>query len=733
MNMNRTGRIASTIEKRRPLTQKIESVEANLRSLATVLDKLEQQRNQLLTRVDDPNVAGLKEIDFSRILLSIVAELEALGKLKARFSRQNLNLGVVGIARQGKSRLLRSLTGLSAAEIPDGDKGHCTGVRSTIYHIADGVPYGMVWFHSEQSFLDDVIAPYYDKLGLGAKPMTIEEFSRTLPSLPSNLAKDPIYKAMYDYLGKYHENLAKYRQMLGASPLKISHNQIREYVAQDNLAGNRVYFNYLAVQKVSIFCTFPKTYGQIALVDMPGLGDTGVGAEERLIELLGQEVDAVLFVRLPKSTGDDWFPLDLNLYGTAKNALKDRLPINKWSFMILNRTDRSSGKGDNSEQCKFMASKLEQTPIDVVKPVIIANCADEEEASTKILDRVLDYLAANIESLDKEYASSCQEGLWRLQRAVSVELDKARNALEHKVPTAEEDETFEELFEELWEDLTGGLEALVAEFRGQSDDEDGYFQEQVKAAIALCKADTGIPSELKEIKKRRDSMGSYGKAYHQYLDEIRTHLTQHFLSLDVGLNRAIEQAKARVAQVLIEQGRLGDLTEARGADFIKVMAQQLPENQNKLKRGFQLLSSFELSFRGLIQHRIRKHLDNLTPDANAIPLSDSRNEEELQKEIQENLQILHAEAVDKCKIALESMLGEPTLAALVIVEEFVDQVLRAKGMLRQWRLFLKKEKSKVWSDKFAEQNEQSENRRVWLNLVERPAAANQLESMRFLD
>lgn len=70
MNITRTARIASIIEKRRPLAQKIEGVEANLKSLVSALRNLEDNRNQLLTRIDDANVIGqLKEIDFSTIQL----------------------------------------------------------------------------------------------------------------------------------------------------------------------------------------------------------------------------------------------------------------------------------------------------------------------------------------------------------------------------------------------------------------------------------------------------------------------------------------------------------------------------------------------------------------------------------------------------------------------------------------------------------------------------------------
>ena len=179
MNTNRTTHIASIIEQRRPLAHQIKVVEDNLRTLVSKLRHLEEYRNQILLQIDDQNVIGsLKEIDCLTIQRNIEAELLALNKLRVRFSRDTLNIGVIGRARQGKSRLLQSLTGLTSAEIPDGDRQHCTGVRSTIHHNTGVETYGEVWFHSEQSFLNEVVAPYYEKLRLGFKPTNLEAFAR---------------------------------------------------------------------------------------------------------------------------------------------------------------------------------------------------------------------------------------------------------------------------------------------------------------------------------------------------------------------------------------------------------------------------------------------------------------------------------------------------------------------------------------------------------------------------
>lgn len=95
---SRSAQIAQIIQKRRPLAQKIETVETNLKSLSADLRKLEKQRDQLLDRVDDSSVIGrLREIDFFAIQRSIDNELVTINSLWSRFSRNTLNIGVVGL------------------------------------------------------------------------------------------------------------------------------------------------------------------------------------------------------------------------------------------------------------------------------------------------------------------------------------------------------------------------------------------------------------------------------------------------------------------------------------------------------------------------------------------------------------------------------------------------------------------------------------------------------------
>ncbi|MEH2256521.1 GTPase domain-containing protein [Nostoc sp.] len=730
--MNRTEKINSIISKRKPLNEKLKKVQKNLVLLNSEIHKLEKLQQttaeKLSTIPGDPQfLQALQEIDFSKIKTEITIELKDLEKLSSRFARNTLNLGVVGIARQGKSRLLQSLTGLSTTEIPDSDKGFCTGARCTIHHRPEVATYGIVYFHSEQTFLNEIIRPYFEKLRLGAAPDTLAEFALPLPPLPDEL-DDAVSKAQYRYLEKYHTNLDKYQSLLlEAQNKQIQKHEIREYVAQNDSEGNHIYFKYMAVQKVELFCEFPNTdIGNIALVDMPGLGETGIGAEEQLIKILGEEVDAAIFVRFPKSTGDDWDVKDVELYSTANKAL--RLPIKEWSFMVLNKHKN----GENLELCEYFAKSLDKQVIEVVKPIIIANCADPTEAKTKILDQILDYLIKNLERLDLDYSNFCYQELLRIHNAVSTELEKARRALgelSRMGNDAIEVPDFRPLFSSVWGQLTNKLEELLKEIR-----EDAYkgeistiFQNQLEQIEEACdqSREYVIPEKV-QIEMLRNQLKSYDSAYSEYLHKCRTHLSREFLKIDAGLEELINDVKSKVTNVLVDAdgGMLGSLTDQREAEFLEYMADNLPEHPSlqRIKEGFEILSNFKISYRNLFQHRIRQHLNCLTPDLTARLKNNPDAEDVLMK-----IDRFYDQGLSLCLQELEKFSTEPADAAFGIVEEFVDQVLRSDGAEQGWERFYYQERAQVWDNKFAQERKLNGIRQDWLNAIERVAQYNKRE------
>ena len=125
----RTKQIQAIVAQRLPLREKIASVEQNLRSeampsglsLAHSLDTLSQNRDRLVSQVEDLESQKLQQLNFQQLQTQIQSQLAGLDLLKNRFNRDTINIGVIGRAGQGKSRLLQSLTGLSSNEIPTGD------------------------------------------------------------------------------------------------------------------------------------------------------------------------------------------------------------------------------------------------------------------------------------------------------------------------------------------------------------------------------------------------------------------------------------------------------------------------------------------------------------------------------------------------------------------------------------------------------------------------------------
>ncbi len=750
-SMSRAKQIEDIIKQRSPRVEKIRVVENNLNVIADALSGLEKRRQQLIVEVQDPNISDrLKKMDFYPIRDQVRRERDSLEKLRLRLSRDTLNLGVVGLMGQGKSTFLQTISGLTNDVIPALRGGACTAVRSTICH-QEGETYADVSVHSQESFLKEVIAPYYQELSLGDAPQTLDDFARSLPDFSGG---DATLASMYEHLKRdYHDPLPQYRHLLqSGSPRKLQQvpkEQIYQYVSQPrNDQGDLKTFDHLVVREVKIFCPFPnQEVGKIALVDVPGLGDTRLGDEQLILETLGQEVDLVLFVRRPDPLRYGWEKRDTDLYKTAYQALNN---LENRSFMILNHV--SGNNDDNWSACQKHQATIADKHINVFQ-CEIANCSNPNEAN-KILDLVLDYLASNITLLDNQYALIYQERLNQLQREVAAELDKARQNWTAQQPLDDVNDQgkFLRLFDQLWENLTWKLEELlyaVDQEQKLSQEENDEFKQQVALVIKKCKEDTGIPQDnpvtqqtaVEQIMRRKAALLDWPTTYARYLHDTRTHLTRNFEGMDNGLKKSVEQAKSRLTDLLVEQVHLGNLprlANVRGDEFLKVMVEIIPDGLPRLKEAFQTFSNFEMSYRANFRSLIRPLLNNLNPNRTDTALSPITGIEtpevrtKMAEEILSCLEVLQGEAVYRCEQALPEIYSEPRKTIFIEVEEFVDQVLRAKDVKNEWQVFLYQERAFIWPAEYG-QNREGLDRIEWLKLVEQATQVNQPQKMQFLN
>ena len=148
-------KIQRIIEKRKPFAHNITEAQS---SLARIIRHYKELRGLCRNTLADESLSEeRKAVDkiFSAFSLDKAEELaHDLENIQKRLSRDTLNIAVIGKARQGKSRLLRTITGLSQYEIPDNDGPVCTGVRSDIVNDPDAPEaWAYVDFLSEDDFV----------------------------------------------------------------------------------------------------------------------------------------------------------------------------------------------------------------------------------------------------------------------------------------------------------------------------------------------------------------------------------------------------------------------------------------------------------------------------------------------------------------------------------------------------------------------------------------------------
>ena len=725
--------IEQIIDKRKPMVERIETASSNLRSLDSSVQSLITHSDEILANSSQAVLKTDIQNRLGNLRGQLHSTLATLAKLKTRFGRDTVNIGVVGRARQGKSRLLRSMTGLSEKVIPDGGGGFCTGVRSKINHHADKPEKeasARVHFYSPDSFLEEVIEPCYSKLQLGELPNSLDSLaSDAFPVLPAHNKNDEFLKSIYgNFRKKYSGKLSEYRHLIeGPAFEDITEDKIRSYVTQENA-------NYIAVREVEISCRFPQeNVGKISLIDLPGLGDLNYIDEERLTKTLNQEVDFILFVRRPDGIGDAWKDSDVKLYESARRSLES-LPIANWSFMILNRVrveGNETADAKNLQACEHLRDNM---GLISVSDCMIVDCSNESDVQNLILDEILNYLISNIENLDRQYAGSCQDEIKRLQSKTAQELESIGTTIKNSTP----DLLFEDRFPILWETLSRGLNKLVDELKVNCQKAAPDFEKEVEDVIDKCR-DTARQLPSKEaIEQRRHQTDGYASAILEYIPEMRAALSKQFLYLDGQLQGVVDVVKSNILNVLKNEGHLNELARSEhgfkqdtfheltlASQALRNIAQCIPGENKELSLAFKTLANFNVSYSGVIQVKVRRCLDVLDSDltvssgqiVQTLETSKGTTSHPITAEAaQRSLAGIYKSAIDNCQEVLRGMLNEPNEVAYVMTREFVDRALRSRGVQREWRKVLSLHKTKIWPE-FKQIENQERQLARWHSLI----------------
>jgi hypothetical protein len=719
--MTRAERIGEIRQRRTEQARRLEARGAWLAEVLAGLQTIESLRVRLVGIVPDEAKDKLQAlgVDLEGLLRDVPVEAAALRVALTRFQRETLNVGVIGRARQGKSRLIRSLTGLTEQEVPTSDGEYCTGVTSVLRH-EPGEARAEVLFHTERTFLGEIIQPYYTALGLGEPPATLAAFARPLAPLNSESTVDA---GLYGTLADFHKHLSDYRGLLSSDVvLPIPRHRIRSFVAQRD-ENEKPLHAFRAVREVRITAPFEHAdWTGLSLIDLPGLGDANLRDAERIVAAMRDEIDFVVFVRRPTALGDALGREDLKLHQYVRAGLGSGPALQDCSFLVVNKCE--TPEFNNIKQAELMATKwVPGSPFTVARTHIV-DCSKSDQVAA-VMDDVIEYLLANLDQLDAAHLAARDEMAAQLANRITAFTRRASHLAEYAQPSSVWFLKFVDLYNETHRRLAAALADLVRMLGEERHVSDVLLYEALEDVYARAVEEPGHPT-VEQIESRAAREGGLSIVYGQYLNEARARLSRLFLDCETALGNRTTTMQRQVADLLAGPGHLSRLSTGTGRQFLLDVADRIPrvreDGTSEVRYALELLAGFQLTYRGMLQHRVRACLDGLRADRPAYPFPAAPDDVDGGRSVtpavvRDMLIVCYDEAVSGCRASLRSALADPSAAIFAIVEEFYDRVVSAAGSEDEWRVFYQDIRTEAWPGQFAALAEESHHLREWTEAV----------------
>jgi len=653
----------------------------------------------------------------------VAQAVQLLRVLESRFSRTTINIGVSGQARVGKSTLLQSISGLGDGQIPTGKGLPVTAVRSRIFHSRSNQR-ATLRLRTFDTFVADVLAPHHAQLGLPGLPTSAAEFAAwdyPTPGSPAGGSDKPSYATLLKRLRDMQAALPSYRPDLVGGEREISLDQLRPFVAypsNDELGGPEpVSRRYLAVRDLRIECAFPHAkVEQLAVVDLPGLGEVAVGAEAHHVDGLQNEVDVVLLVK--RAMGDEayWGEADartLDLLDIARGFVAQR----DFVFLVLNQggvdpvMQRTLHDDVNREINMGEPGRFFQ--------VLETDAADEADVFARVLASVLAHLTDRMPAMDAEVLAGTRAetraAADRIER-LAADLGQILGTVRASTGSAAED--LQHRAKRLRQDLAAGLQDLVARLHEQAREasEDPEFVAAVEQVYAANRewitGGLGVGEQTwREEGLRRMRVDGFSAGYTgEELNRIRVEISGSFEEIDGFFAERMAQLWNAVADVLTAS--LGELLGGRrGADALRELVELLDHASPpcpRLRRAVQALLGIRLDYRSQLHPRVRSELDGLT-----LEVVDPRSGELIQQltvakseaGVEQLYRFVVRSAEQAAYLTKKALLREAVTPALVLhaaAEQFEDTVIRSGDSELEFRRLADSYKNEIWPGVYQE-------------------------------
>lgn len=583
------------------------SIKTRVEKIVKAIKSIDANNTDVIELLGADFLNALNDINPSKFYQKYNELVAMLDEVQSLYMKEEINISVIGAARQGKSTLLQSISGLDNNVIPAFDSTDCTGAISIIRNVDGASVSAKVYFYNKEQMLE-IINRYITQLAEDTIP-PVENFS-DIPNVDIYKIKNRLLSAQSSDIEKWNQ-LEKYVRYFDTwSPL-VEHygtigsclsiedsNEIIKYVAQHNGKPNgslerEEYFNYLAVSKVEISCQFNyKDAGRIVLRDTIGLGDARmIGLTESMLSAIAGDCDAAIVIKRPRDNTDNMREDDYKLYEVLKKSCEHRhLDMNRWFFYVINHM-----KGRNEEGCNNVLNQLNNNHL-AMAGAYIADASNEEEVTNNVIVPLLTKLRENLPVLDKDR----EDNVRRVANEVFDEYEALYRACQRANTLCHVDANWRRRISgeaaNIFTNAANAFGKLKSSYSAKKMEECAELMAAVRSlAPNIGGPNSPIPSkeQIQLFLERGGANADRTTVMHQLLHKLRNDFTAAFVKMDEILNELAYKLQSEVASLLAEQMNFNKLVGMTPDELLVEMKAEYLDNLRRKKLQDQDRTGFE--------------------------------------------------------------------------------------------------------------------------------------------
>lgn len=722
-------KIDAIIQRRKQRLPEIEAAVQRLEQAQTLIDQFDSFRTQLngsenefIMRLAE-QLAVVSTADFRRECGRSLTELK---RLRARFSRDEVNISFVGRARQGKSLVLQRISGLEGDVIPSSDGSHCTGTRSIISNDPGSEPMAEIDFYTEREYAD-IINAYLEAIfhGSVATVSSVADIRR-LDMKQLRERVDFESNELYELMKKYVDHVGEFVGKFGTH-ISVPKDQIESYVAQySNKDHQHKFYAYLGVKQANIHAPFPCSQcGRIVLMDTIGAGDTALGIEEDMVAAV-QNSDAIVLVLCPDAKADIIYKEEFDLVHLIARAVTPEY-ARQMLFWLMNR--RETVDYNNARRIPVVIEKIKNLNAPVAQYLDV-DCWQAEDVENNLLIPVLEQMSQNLDKIDQMIFDRVNHLL--------PDTEKAYQVISRSIERAESASVGEDVRREFRKRKIANVGGIIGRlsyslqrlFLKYEEQKDRNCEPLVQAAeMRLKNILRALPSKEEILKICHTGENPPAIIMH-LADMLRIEIVNDFLGLNEPLNELVLKMKREVVHCLAdaEYGNLAPVVNAdpeKPEEWLKTLRDCLDsEKFPMICRALQPLEDFELRMENFLIYKVRCCLNPIDwfEQAQTPPLLGGiQNEavlvEDVQFHLRHNLEIIY----NNIKKELGEYYSFPYTAMYAVVRDFFDRASCAcdadgNTVKVEWQDLYEDSIQQLWPEEYRAYYAQKEYSDQWNDL-----------------